>query len=160
MIRTFFLIGFCLNSVICWKVLKNGQKTFVNLMFLMISIMNVPLIFFQSYFLLEVKGNHHTSFLVSNDIKTSCQGYIITWISSTITNGFFHVGIVFCRFIYARYAHLLMVSGVQLLHLLICIVIGAFMVQNLAIAPIKFLMMDADDFHLETFKGIGIFKER
>ena len=75
-----------------------------------------------------------------------CKLYIIT---SGINLGFsifMNLGIVFCRFIYARYATGLLSMGSNLFHSLLCIVVGAFILHGLLQFPIRnlFLLEDAD----------------
>ena len=113
-------------------------------MFTILFFCNTLTSFTICYFLFEIgeenlSGKSQPSSTPSKELHSSCTFYILAWISSQqfLING--SVGIMFCRFIYARYASGLVASGTILFHRLAAILIVSFISQFIklcTLAPI------------------------
>ena len=85
-------------------------------------------------------------------VMGDCKAYLTIWLSCIILNYFVNNGMLFCRFIYARYATGLITNGKKLFHILVCCGTGAFLFQWLGIQPFQY-HFGGGNFPMNLWKG-------
>ena len=130
-----------LHGVICWKLLKQRRNiSFINLLLAFHFFLTTILSYVLAHFLIEIgKANLFESGLDKEAMFTSCQHYITSYLTvytmSTVPN----IGIIFCRFIFVRYAHGLLEDMGTLFRKIALLTIGIFTVHNLLVWPTQAL---------------------
>ena len=115
--------------------------------FLRIILMSIMTI---SFFNMGYKSFERDNVLETHQID--CKMYLISWTSFSILSVYLHLGMIFCRFIYTRYAHGFMKLGTGLFHKLVCIVTTTFCLQHVLFRVAEALLAD-DDFTLNMIQG-------
>ena len=150
-LMTICLTGSVLYAYICLKLIQYGQRSFINIIFMVLFCLNIflsPLIVYF-FFIIGITTFTEGS---SARIADSCQYYMQVWTSWNIFNAFGNIGMMFCRFIYVRYATGLVKNGTKLFHILVCCVSGTFTLQWLGIQPLYYWLM-VDNPMKTTLKG-------
>ena len=126
----------------------------LNVMFLAFFLMNYVMVSMQIYSLFNVG---FTSFIDDPfDVElylADCKIYMISWATYTVISIFLHFGMMFCRFIYARYADGLLSKGKNLFHSLVCLVTSTFCLQHILFPLIKNFVNDDDEYPLNIIQG-------
>ena len=123
------------------------------MMFIVSFLIDYVIVSFRIFFLFNAG---YTSFFTNlSNVESylkDCRMYMLTWAMDTIISIFLHFGMLFCRFIYARYATGLEAMGKKLFHGLVCLVKTTFCLQWLLFYPIKNLFL-AENYPLNTVQG-------
>ena len=138
------------GSAFCvWTSLFQMRKssTFISTMFLIHIFTTSVLGPLRIYFFFNI-GNSHFVTKQSNiveDIQV-CKFYIVTSGLHLMFSIFINTGMIFCRFIYVRYAKGLLSMGSKLLHVLVYLLIGTYFLRWLLmfLIPNFFLLEDVD----------------
>ena len=125
-----------LHGTIAWRLLRQGREmSFINQLLALHFIFNTVAssVYLHFFFKLGsvslVKQDH----LDQEDTAALCVHYIKSFIGLYIMGSLPSFGIVFCRFIYARYAHGLVADRGRLFHKIILLVIIIFTIHHLLI---------------------------
>ena len=138
----FCLLAPGLFAFLSWKILQFGKNmTFINFLYLTIFTSNSVTVLFHVHFffrvgnanLLENQGN-------DSDIHQLCANYISSWLTNIIINTVPWVVVIFCRFIYARYAHGLLLDGGKLFRKLVGVTMLFFCLQLIFMWPVQYEM--------------------
>ena len=123
------------------------------MMFLVFFLLDSVIMCFRIFFFFNVGHASFDNALLNNDqyIK-DCKFSIITTAISSIISIYLNLGMMFCRFIYARYASGLELFGKNLFHGLVCIVSGTFCLQGLLFMPVKNIFL-TKDYPLNIIQG-------
>ena len=129
-----------LQTKISWRLLKQGKElSFINLLLAIHFLINAITITLYLYFLFKIGSDHFSALKLNNEDRfTTCKYYISSWLGLYITGGLPSLGIVFCRFIYARYAHGLLADKGRLFHKIVLLVIFVFTLHGLLIWPLLY----------------------
>ena len=122
-------------------------------MFMTIFILNIILVPLMIHYFFQIGMESFTKDTQCPDQELdSCKNYITIWMICSILNVLFNNGIIFCRFIYIRYANGLVTNGKKLLHILISCITGAFTFQWIGIQPLKYRFSN-DNYPMNLLKG-------
>ena len=122
-------------------------------MFSAIFFLNIFLVPLMTYFFFEIgMENFSQDAKSSADTIEGCKNYLTIWLTCIILNAFFNIGMLFCRFVYVRYANGLIMNGKKLFHILVCCVTGAFLFQWLDIQPLQYHFF-LKDYPMNLLKG-------
>ena len=139
-------ISYGLQALICWRLLKQGRTvTFINLLLaihFLISAINSNI---YIYFFFKI--GHFHFFAVNKDPEDTavmCKYYITSWLVTYTMMSIPNIGIVFCRFIYARYAHGLVKDMGRLFHKIVLFIIFVFTGHWLLVWPIRTTLSKGD----------------
>ena len=151
--------GVSLTAFIFVKLHKmNKTTTFINRMYAILFLCNAFISFTICYFLFRIGDNNlsgkiQPSSEPSTDLHFFCRFYVLTWLSSQTFLIIGNIGIMFCRFIYTRYAIGLVSEGTSLFHRLVGVVTISFMFQCLFLYPFSGLWRFYNIYPLNTIKG-------
>ena len=146
--------GINLSLLIVVKLvrMKHSLNT-INMMFIASFLLNYVLASLRIFYLFNIGT---TSFVDNlSNVESyfgDCKMYNLTWAMDSILSVFIHFGMMFCRFIYARYATGLETIGKRLLHGLVYIVTTTFCLQWLLIYPIKNILLE-ENYPLHVIQG-------
>ena len=129
----FFLSG--LFGILAWRMLYQGRSlSFFGLLFAMQFMINT--MFSSSYIsvFFEIGEEHlFNDNIDSQHIADLCNDYFFYWTSTYVLNLMPNMCILFCRFIYVRYAHGLVADMGRLFHQLVFLVIAMFSLHSLSL---------------------------
>ena len=127
--------------------------TFLNTMYTMVFFIDIFIGYFGTYFLFKVGfSNFSVDSTPFASILYDCKNFLTIWLANGSFKVIFHVGMMFCRFIYARYATGLVTEGMRLFHGLVFVFIGIFSLQLLLIWPIQYTFF-VKEYPLNMIKG-------
>ena len=140
--------------ILFWRLAAHGRKiSFINLLLALKFLLLALGSFCCAYFLFQLGFEHFfeeedsSSEVNSYLCKTYLTSYMITYTFVTYPN----LGIIFCRFIYIRYAQGLVDDMGKLLHRVILLSITVFSLHWMLIWPIRTVLSDED--YTEFIKG-------
>ena len=152
-LKSFCYLGVVLNVYIFFKLCYYSSHSFINRMFLTIFFINSFLVPMMIHFYFEVAIEHFTQESPSQEyVLGDCKAFLTIWLCSFITNYILNNGMLFCRFIYARYANGLITTGKKLFHTLVCCGTGAFLFQWLGMQPFQY-HFGKGNFPMNLWKG-------
>ena len=124
-LRLSMIVGCCVQFMITWKMLWSAPKTFINAIFTALTMTKSLILPVLVYLILELGIGQLTEDVSSPDeVIKNCAGFLITITSINYMDFFYNFGIMFCRFVYARYAYGLTVSTVNIFHFLVSCITG------------------------------------
>ena len=138
-----------LQFYIGWRLIKQGKK------------MNFINVFITVYFLINaINANIYLHFLFRlgrkqffqkgaalEESRALCEHYISSWVTLYSIGGVPNLGIMFCRFIYVRYAHGLVDDMGKLFHKVVALALPMFTLQPLLMWPIYRTLSEDDWTH-------------
>ena len=134
-----FLCSFSsgLQALICWRLVRQGWSlNFINLLLALHFFFNTIISYIYLHLFFQLGSAH---FMVETKdpeaISTICKHYVFCWIGMYTVGGIPSLGIVFCRFVYARYAHGLLADKGRLFHKVVLLVIFVFTIHWLLLWP-------------------------
>ena len=80
----------------------------------------------------------------------NCINFLTVWFFTSAQRGVYHVGLVFCRFIYVRLASGLVKDGAKMLHWVTIIIITVFILLQDLMWPVRCLL-NGNNFQVTTF---------
>ena len=123
-----------LNGIIAWKLLRQGREnSFINQLLALHFIFNTVATSIYLHLFFEIGS----AFLLMQDELTKddtaalCMYYIRSFSGLYTVGSLPSLGIIFCRFIYARYAHGLVADQGRLFHKIVLLVIIIFTLHSL-----------------------------
>ena len=133
------LVGCCVQLVITWKMLWSAPKTFINAIFSALTMTKSLVLPILVCHILELGTGFLNEDISSPDtVLNNCGMFLITITTINNIDFFYNFGIIFCRFVYTRYAYGLTVSTVKVFHFLVCSIIGAFTAQFFIVELMKY----------------------
>ena len=148
------IVGCCVQFMITWKMLWSAPKTFINAIFTALTMTKSLILPVLVYHILELGIGQLTEDVSSPDeVIKNCAGFLITITTINYMDFFYNFGIMFCRFVYARYAYGLTVSTVNIFHFLVSCITGAFTVQFFIGGLLNDLAVRNNGFPLNTIDG-------
>ena len=123
-----------LHGTIAWRLLRQGREmSFINQLLALHFIFNTVAssVYLHFFFQLGLVSLVLPDRPNEEDTPNLCVHYIRSFIGLYTVGGLPSHGIIFCRFIYARYAHGLVADKGRLFHKIVVLVIIIFTMQNL-----------------------------
>ena len=153
MLTFFLIIGWNVQFVICWKMVK-GPKTFINTIFMASAMIRAVLLPIQFNLIVEI-GEYHFGqrFSPAENLIQNCGNFFVLFKILLIVDCLFNMGSLFCRFVYLVHAYELIINKVKIFHFLVCCLIGTFTLQFLLVGPLGFLAFKAEVFPFNTLEG-------
>ena len=107
-----------LQALICWRLLRQGKSlNFINLLFAIYFFINTVNSYVYINLLFKIGSVHFFAYRnYLEDVSAICKYYISSWLGLYTIGGHNSLGVVFCKFIYARYAHGLLADKGRLFH--------------------------------------------
>ena len=98
--------GFGIQLTISGKLLFQAPKTFINAIFMALTLTKTVVFPLQVFFLIEI-GKDQMSDSVNPPKKNieDCAWFLLAVITVNILDVVYNAGILFCRFVYARHAY-------------------------------------------------------
>ena len=129
-----------LQTKISWRLLKQGKElTFINLLLAIQFLINLININIYLHFFFQISSTRFFPDHEKNeDVTFTCNYYINSSLGLYITGSLPSFGIVFCRFIYVRYAHGLLADKGRLFHKIVLLAIFVFTLHGLLIWPLLY----------------------
>ena len=133
-IHTVCYSSICLHGTIAWRLLRQGRElSFINKLFTLHFVFTTVATSLYLYFFLKLGSVSlfMRDQLDQDEITTLCVHYIQSFIGLYTVGSLPSFGIIFCRFIYARYAHGLVADKGRLFHKIVLLVIIIFTFHHL-----------------------------
>ena len=144
------LVSFMIVIKLCW--MKN-QLNSINVMFLTFFLLNFVLASLQTFSLFNLGFTGFVEHPSEGDpFLWDCKVFMISWANYTVISLFLHFGMLFCRFIYTRYADGLLLMGKSLLHGLVCLMTVTFCIQHI-LFPIVKNVFHEENYPLNIIQG-------
>ena len=153
------MLGVGLSAYICTKLtLMFRLTTFINKLFTILFLCNTLTSFTICWFLFKIaelnfSDSASPSPAPPEELHYLCKVYIVAWISSQQFMIVGNVGIIFCRFIYTRYARALVSEGTATFHGLSAVLIMSFTAQFILMYPFSGLWRFYSTYPLNMIKG-------
>ena len=145
-----------LSAYICWRLLRLWKTlTFINLLYVIIFLGNIINVAIMIYFFFNIgyiamidgkviNSTHHAYKICFKDdmeeLGFNCQHFINSFMVTNLVIGVPSCAIMFCRFIYSRYAHGLGPDKSKLFNKLVVLVMVVFTLHLVLIWPIHFAL--------------------
>ena len=148
-------VGCGIQMMISWKLLFQAPKTFINAIFLALTLAKTLILPFQVYFLLEIgEGQWVGREIPPQKNIEDCALFLVGVTTVNFLDIIYNFGILFCRFLYTRHAFELTTDRVKLVHFLVCCVTGTFTLQVFLMQYGDLLVDRNNDFPLPTLDGV------
>ena len=124
----------CLHGIIAWRLLKQGKEiSFINQLLALHFIFNTVAtsVYLHFFFKLGSASIFLYEELALDETAALCDYYIQSFSGLYTVGSLPSLGIIFCRFIYARYAHGLVADKGRLFHKIVLLVIIIFTLHSL-----------------------------
>ena len=127
-----------MQALISWRLLKQGWNlSFINLLLAIHFFMNSINSYIYIYLLFDIGSKQlFDKETDPEDISVVCKYYISSWLALYTIGSIPSLGIVFCRFIYARYSHGLVADMGKLFHKIVLIGISMFTLHWILVWPL------------------------
>ena len=123
-----------LHGFIAWRLIRQGREnSFINQMLALHFIFNTVAtsVYLHFFFKLGSVSLYMQEQPEQDDTAALCMHYIQSFSGLYTVGSLPSLGIIFCRFIYARYAHGLVADKGRLFHKLVLLVIIIFTLHSL-----------------------------
>ena len=137
-----------LHGTIAWRLLRQGREiSFINQLLALHFIFNTVATSVYLYFLFKLGSASlfMQDGLEQDDTAALCMHYIQSFSGLYTVGSLPSLGIIFCRFIYARYAHGLVADKGRLFHKIVLLVIIIFTLHS--------LILDSQNDYRNRIKG-------
>ena len=137
------------------KMLIHAPRTFINRMFMVVVIVKAALVPVQVNFLMATMNNHlDATIVLHSKIISDCVGASLTMKTINIVDFVFNMGMLFCRFIYCRYAWFLTIEKFNHVPFLVSVVTVTFTFWAILAVPIMKLISNGDAEFLKSHEGV------